>query len=97
MVKDLKVDIDRCVGCRTCEIACSFHHRRVFAPEFASLEVREAAQWPGISILHYEEEAAKEAGSHLPCDLCEGEPAVLCSKYCPVGAIRMERRGGSGG
>ncbi len=97
MASDLKIDTGKCVGCRTCEIACSFHHRRVFAPELSSLEVREGTEWPGISILLYRKQGAKERGSHVPCDGCEGETEVLCSKYCPAGAIRIERPGGCRG
>jgi anaerobic carbon-monoxide dehydrogenase iron sulfur subunit len=88
----LKVDLHRCVGCRTCEIACSYHHKRVFDPKIASLEVGEGTEWPAISITFYEGRTAEEMGSHLPCDGCEGEPDALCSKYCPVGAIQMQNQ-----
>jgi anaerobic carbon-monoxide dehydrogenase iron sulfur subunit len=90
----IRIDADKCVGCRTCEIACSFHHRKVFDPKIGSLEIREAAEWPKISILLYENQAGEATGSHLPCDACEGEPAAICSKYCPVEAIRVHAHGG---
>ncbi|UCE35790.1 MAG: 4Fe-4S binding protein [Deltaproteobacteria bacterium] len=27
---------EKCTGCRSCEIACSYHHRRVFSRKFAN-------------------------------------------------------------
>ncbi len=33
IVKDIKVDLDKCIGCRACEVACSAFHAR---PKYSS-------------------------------------------------------------
>ena len=34
MVKKIKVDIDKCIGCRACEVACSAFHAQ---PKYSSI------------------------------------------------------------
>jgi benzoyl-CoA reductase subunit BamC len=34
VIKDIKVDVDKCTGCRSCELACSAFHAR---PKYSSL------------------------------------------------------------
>ncbi len=34
VIKDIKVDIDKCIGCRACEMACSAFHAK---PRFSSM------------------------------------------------------------
>ncbi len=34
IVKDIKVDLDKCIGCRACEVACSAFHAR---PKYSSI------------------------------------------------------------
>lgn len=76
----LKVETEKCTGCRTCESFCSFHHER--------------AIWPGrsrITIL-----AESDEGPFTPniCRQCgalewpEGETAP-CAEACPVDAITL--------
>ena len=40
----LKVNEKNCTGCRICEMACSFNHKKVYAPSKASLRVD--INWP---------------------------------------------------
>jgi Fe-S-cluster-containing hydrogenase component 2 len=87
------VDVHKCIGCRTCEVACSYHHRRVFNPKMASLKVRMSGEWPGISIALYQDLPPQEMENRLPCDYCQGESIALCEKYCPVGAIKLQNGG----
>jgi len=89
----LVFDMEKCVACRTCEIACSYHHKKLFNPGIASLRIRTIEEWPKISIAHYRDQPSQEMGSHLPCDGCQGESIALCVKYCPVGAIEMKKQG----
>jgi benzoyl-CoA reductase subunit BamC len=34
VIKDIKVDVDKCTGCRSCELACSAFHAR---PKYSSM------------------------------------------------------------
>jgi Fe-S-cluster-containing dehydrogenase component len=89
----LKVDAEKCVGCRACEIACSYHHKQVFNPRVASLEIRMVEEWPGISVMLYKDMHGEQAKRRFPCDYCKHEQIALCMKYCPVGAISLKDTG----
>ena len=88
-----KVDTEKCIGCRACEIACSYHHRRVFNPRMASLEIQATEESPYISVVLYEDMSPQQREGRFPCDHCRMESEALCIKYCPVGAIELDRRG----
>lgn len=68
----------KCTGCKTCEIACSYHHSKTFCPQIASIEIRrrEHAGEFGIALYHYAQ------NKHLACDCPSGDE--FCFKYCPV-------------
>jgi Fe-S-cluster-containing hydrogenase component 2 len=70
----------RCYGCRTCELACSFHHKGVFSPELSSIRVSKANQTGKITWRR-----------DLTCDTCEREEMPLCVKYCSYGALEAGR------
>jgi Fe-S-cluster-containing hydrogenase component 2 len=89
----LEVDVNQCIGCRTCEIACSYHHRRAFNPKMASLKIRTVEEGPGILVVLYKDFSLQEMEKRLPCDCCQGESIALCKKYCPVGAIKLQNQG----
>jgi len=36
----IKVDINKCSGCRTCELICSFHHEGVYAPRLSRIRIK---------------------------------------------------------
>lgn len=74
-----------CTGCRACEIACSYHHKKVFSPSISSIEVTD--KQPGFVVSFY----TANANGHLACDKCEGEDGPLCLKYCSV-LMRNELR-----
>jgi len=72
----IRRDPELCHGCRACELMCSFHHRRFFAPECASIRVGRdnasgAIQW----------------SLDETCDGCRDESAAFCIRYCPYGAL----------
>ena len=69
-----------CGGCRTCEIACSFHHKKVFCPSISSIEIVDKPGEPGCRISLY----VIDSNGHLACNSCECENEPLCLKYCSV-------------
>jgi Fe-S-cluster-containing hydrogenase component 2 len=74
----MKFDMSSCGGCRTCELACSFHHTGEFIPTASSLKVLEKKEGPGYVVILKEE---AEGGSYA-CDGCEGIDIPLCIEYC---------------
>ena len=68
----VEVDMDQCVGCCTCEIICSYHHKHCFSPKFSSVRI------------HFKENFDIDVLIFETCD-CK-EP--LCAKFCPVNAIK---------
>jgi carbon-monoxide dehydrogenase iron sulfur subunit len=66
-----------CDGCRNCELACSFHHKQVFGPEFSSVKVANDCQ-----------EGETQWTVDATCDLCRDEKHPLCIQYCFGGALR---------
>jgi len=66
------VRLDRCTGCRSCEIACSFHHTRSFDPAKSSIQVRLDKNTGVVSI-----------DFDSTCDACSNEKEPLCSLFCP--------------
>lgn len=65
-----------CIGCRSCEMACSFHHSRSFAPAAASIKVMkiDGNRIPKHTMLN-------------SCDLCPDEETPYCVRYCPSGCL----------
>jgi len=71
-------DMPSCGGCRTCELACSFHHTQEFIPSVSSLKVLAKEDGPGYRVLLVRE----RSGESIPCDLCESLDVPLCMEYC---------------
>ena len=78
----IKRDASLCHGCRTCEMMCSFHHRRAFSPEWSSIHV-------------VRDNAMGRVGWAIDstCDLCASEDQVFCVDYCAYGALRILEEG----
>jgi Fe-S-cluster-containing hydrogenase component 2 len=74
----MKFEMPSCGGCRTCELACSFHHRGEFNPAISSLKILEKPDGPGYLVVLKEESDR----SGLACDRCEGLDIPLCVQYC---------------
>lgn len=67
-----------CFGCRTCELACSFHHEGVFGPELSSIRVSRCNQ---TAVITWSVDSS--------CDGCTKEDLPLCVRYCSYGALRQ--------
>lgn len=81
------VRLDRpeaCVACRSCELACSFHHLGLYQPSRASVAI---VRDPDVNVIVRETYVAEKDG-HLACDGCVGEAERQCDKYCSIPAVR---------
>lgn len=76
-------DTRSCTGCRTCEMACSFHHARLFRPSVSSIEVTGSAA-EGFKISLYQSPEKDRAA----CDGCPELEEPLCVMFCPVVAAQ---------
>lgn len=74
----MKFDMRSCGGCRTCEFACSFHHKDEFNPEISSIKILDKVNEPGYVVLLVEE----IDGESKACDFCRKEEVPLCVQYC---------------
>ncbi len=74
----MEFDMPSCGGCRTCELACSFHHRGEFIPSASSLKVLEKKEGRGYTVFLKEE----ADGNGPACDGCDGLEIPLCVEYC---------------
>lgn len=70
------IDMDACYGCRTCQLACGFHHTGEFDPDKSSIRVNRDYR-TGVVTLAIDS----------TCDGCNGEETPLCEKYCIYRAL----------
>lgn len=71
-------ETEACAGCRSCQIACSYHHKGVFSPSISSIKIINRPKEQAFAIEIY-----KEVGNgRLACDGCAGLEEPLCLKYC---------------
>ena len=71
-------DTVNCTGCKTCEIACSYHHKEVFSPSISAIEVKPLSKEGESKIKFY----TKNDSGHFACDRCKEEKEPFCVKYC---------------
>jgi len=84
-MRNLIVNNEICTGCKSCELACSFHHKKIFQPSISSIAVGIDERDRKISISIYN----VESGRHIACDNCIEEKIPLCVKFCSIGALRL--------
>lgn len=82
---ELRADAGKCYGCRTCEVMCTFHHKKAFGRKASSIQVKRLERKGEFEIIiHRSKENLRSA-----CDLCEGEDIPLCVKFCSTKAITL--------
>jgi len=79
-MKRIFVDVERCMGCKTCEIVCAIKHSRSKNLEIAINETPKPIS--RIKIVKY-----KELSLPLQCRQC---PEPYCYFACIAGGIRIE-------
>lgn len=84
--KKIVIHSDRCTGCRSCEMACSFHHTKKFSPSFSSIEVYRNEENGIFKLRIY---TTKDTKERVACDLCKNEEEPLCIKYCTTKALEL--------
>jgi len=81
MEKVLQVDIEKCVGCRTCEVACSLKNAGESNPTRSR-----------IRIIRYEKTGQYHNFVPMVCQQCSNP---LCMEACPVNAISKNQETGA--
>ena len=75
---EIVFDMAECGGCRTCELACSFHHTQTFTPSISSLKVLDKEEGPGYRVSL----VAEKKGERMACDGCKDLDVPPCVEYC---------------
>lgn len=65
---------EKCTGCRSCEIACSYHHKKIFSRRIASIKVERLEEEGRFDIVLWQ----RPEDGHIACDGCG-----FCLNYCP--------------
>jgi len=84
MVKTIVVNIEKCLACKSCELACALAHSKSKVLEEAVAESPRPQRMVAV-------EAAGEYGVPIQCRHCEAAP---CIEICPTEAIRRESADG---
>jgi len=88
LMEEMRIFSDRCTGCRTCELVCTFHFTGTFGRKAGAIEVhRNEEEGEFLPVIHKNRMHLRKA-----CDLCADEKTPLCVKYCVVGAIEIITR-----
>lgn len=71
-------DMPDCGGCRTCEMACGYHHAEVFHPSISSLRILDKEAGIGYRVMLVE----KDSETAKACDGCDELTVPLCIEFC---------------
>jgi carbon-monoxide dehydrogenase iron sulfur subunit len=72
------MNLNKCTGCRSCELACSFHKTGSFDPTQSSIQIYRDNSAGLMSIV---------LDNH--CDLCVNEEEPLCIYFCATNALNL--------
>jgi Fe-S-cluster-containing hydrogenase component 2 len=70
-----------CYACKTCQLACSFHHTKAFWPDQSSIAV---SRNPQNGTIKWRIKST--------CDKCIDKEEPLCVKYCIYGALQISNK-----
>lgn len=79
LVDKVTFEAEECVGCHSCELACSFHHLEQFNRHISSVDITLKPKELGHLITFYRE----SYDGHIACDMCKGLDVPLCIEFCP--------------
>jgi Fe-S-cluster-containing dehydrogenase component len=79
-IEKLTFETVLCSGCRSCELACSFHHSKKFQPPISSIEIKTTPVRAGFTATLYK----VGVYGHVGCDRCIGLPVPMCVQFCPA-------------
>ena len=85
LIDKVTFEAEKCTGCRTCELACSFHHAKAFQPGISSIVITPFKNSLNHALTFYRE----SADNRIACDMCKGLDKPLCLVFCP-GTFREE-------
>jgi Fe-S-cluster-containing hydrogenase component 2 len=86
MKKQIIINTDKCTGCKSCELACSYHHVKKFSPIYSSIKILKDDITDKISIVKYEQ----NNNALIKCDNCITESFPLCVKFCFSNALDLQ-------
>lgn len=76
----VEVDLNKCIGCRACELACSSRYEKSFMPNKSRIHIRD--------IIPTDEEISKAPMFvTYTCQQCDNAP---CVSNCPTEALKMD-------
>ena len=106
MIKALVVNLDKCTGCRVCELACAYKHFKAMNPARSRIRVVRAAHEPidapvyciqcGLCIdacpFNAISRDLKTGAIKVDVDKCTG--CGMCVHVCPYGAASIDPESG---
>lgn len=76
----LDMNTSRCTGCKSCEIACSYHHTKKYSLSNSS-----------IKIFRSNSNGEIEYFFTKSCNLCKNEQIPACVEVCYAHALCLKR------
>ena len=90
-MKQLVVKPEKCIGCRTCELVCSFGHYEQFSPRLANITVLEYEAATCMKVCPVKAITRDENGACvINYDKCIG--CKMCKSACPLGNMSYSTR-----